>query len=184
MGEAGWGGITEYSAISHVLLRRWARLHQATPSLTFAAFTRRYCAVHRVPHPTPRQLWVRHLPWGELGEDPGFPASVNWQNFVRPWHTVQVFVGKFSRGEYRDPTPTADHWGGAMDGTPIGGRLLDQAVLSVDPDSEGRTVHLHNLYYDIDMGARRRFLLSRRQYAEDVAAGATTIPVDRMMINH
>lgn len=179
--ESGWGRITEYSAISHLLARRWKRLHHSQPVLTFEAFTRQYCAVHRVAHPTPRQQWVRRLPWGDLEQNPGFPAAVAWQNYVRPWRTVLEFVEGFRNGEYRDPTPTADHWGGSMDGVPIGGRLLPAVVPSVDPTTVGRMVTLGNRFYDIDMGVRRRFLLSRRQYEQDRAAGVTSISVRRMM---
>ena len=89
VGEADFGRVTEYSAISHLLVRRWERRRSA---VTLEGFIRQYCAVHRVSRPTPRQQWVRKLPMGTLEENPGFPPTVTWTNFVRPWDKVQEFV--------------------------------------------------------------------------------------------
>lgn len=175
VGEADWGRVTEYSAISHLLLRRWERRIQASPTLTFERFIRQYCAVHRVSRPSARQQWVRALPWGDLDRNPGFPATVTWTNFVVPWRNVREFVEKFQTGIYADPTPTADHWGGAMDGVPLGGCILNQRVPSTDPETRGRVVQLVNRYYAVNMAERRRVQESHRQYLRDVAAGRSTI---------
>lgn len=172
VGEADWGRNTEYSAISHLLVRRWERRRS---SVSLEGFIRQYCAVHRVSRPTPRQQWVRNLPLGPLEENPGFPPTVTWTNFVTPWNKVLGFVAGFIRGEYRDPTPNADHWGGAMDGTPIGGRLIPAAVPSVDPATQGRTVQLVNRFYAVDMAARRRHMEARRQYVRDLANGRAVV---------
>lgn len=176
VGEAGWGRVTEYSAISHLLLRRWERRVQSSPTLTFEQFIRQYCAVHRIPHPSPRQQWVRDLPRGELDRNPGFPATVTWTNYIAPWRSVRNFVDRFQTGTYADPTPTADHWGGAMDGVPLGGRILSQLVPSTDPETHGRLVQLVNRYYVVDMSERRRIRASHQQYLRDVAAGTGPVP--------
>jgi hypothetical protein len=173
VGEADWGRVTEYSAISHLLTRRWVKRLQSEPTLTFERLVRRYCAVHRVSRPSLRQQWVRKLPWGELESDPGFPSNVAWTNYVTPWREVREFVENFYEGVYSDPTPSADHWGGAMDGVPIGGRLLNRVVPSTDPETPGRSVQLTNRFYAVDMAARRRFILSQREYRRLTEAAAT-----------
>lgn len=171
--ESGWERITEYSAISHLLVRRWERRRG---SVSLEGFIKQYCAVHRVPHPSPRQQWVLRLPMGTLTENPGFPSTVTWTNYVRPWNDAQLFVTKFMQGEYADPTPQAQHWGGAMDGTPIGGHLIPADVQSVDPATRGRMVHLVNLFYAMDMGERRRYLTLSRRPAQAAPVGQTVVP--------
>jgi len=117
LGEAGWRRRTEHSAISHVLLRRWHRLGSGS----FEGRVRRYCSVHRTTQPTDRHQWVRNMPWGPLLEDPGLPAGVNWRNYIDDWDYVRTTVELFEKSALVDPLPRARHWGGAMDGIPVGG---------------------------------------------------------------
>jgi hypothetical protein len=171
VGEADWGRVTEYSAISHLLLRRWQLRRQVETNLTFKRSIQQYCALHRTRSPSNRQTMIKHLPAGKFWSDPGFESTVLWLNYIKPWLDVQEFVYQFAHGTYADPTPTADHWGGAMDGIPLGGTRLPAQVRSVDPKTLGRTVTLANRFYNVDMRELRRIRTSRRQYLRDVASG-------------
>lgn len=171
VGEADWGRVTEYSAISHLLLRRWQLRRQTETELSFKRSIQQYCALHRTRSPSERQTTIKHLPTGKFWSDPGFPPTVSWVNYVQPWLGVQEFVYGFAHGTYADPTPTADHWGGAMDGIPLGGIRLSARVQSIDPETPGRTVTLVNHFYHVDMAVRRRILSRHRQHLRDVAAG-------------
>lgn len=175
VGEADWGRVTEYSAISHLLLRRWQVRRQTETDLTFKRSIRQYCALHRTRFPSRRQTMIKHLPTGKFWSDPGFEPTVLWLNYIQPWLDVQEFVYQFAHGTYADPTPTADHWGGAMDGIPLGGTRLAARVVSVDPETIGRRVTLVNRFYNVNMVELRRIRTSRRQYLRDVASGVTVI---------
>lgn len=151
VGEVDWGRPTEYAILSHILLYR---SRQTGGRMDFEEMTRRYCSVHHIAHPTARQQWVRSLPWGELTSDPGFPATVNWRNYVVPWRHVREFTVSFLRGEIPNPMPTARHWGSAADGKHIRGAvMLPRVVASIE---DGQPVQLANVMYAIDSNAIRR----------------------------
>ena len=150
LGEAGWRRRTEHSAISHVLLRRWHRLGSGS----FEGRVRRYCSVHRTTQPTDRHQWVRNMPWGPLLEDPGLPASVNWRNYIDDWDYVRTTVELFEKSALVDPLPHARHWGGAMDGIPVGGVLLARSV---------GNVAMRNLFYAVDDALVQRIRAARRR---------------------
>lgn len=171
VGEADWGRVTEYSAISHLLLRRWQLRRRVETDLTFKRSIQQYCALHRTRSPSKRQAMLKHLPAGKFWSDPGFEPTVLWLNYIKPWLDVQEFVYQFAHGTYADPTPTADHWGGAMDGIPLGGTRLPAQVRSVDPNTVGRTVTLANRFYNVNMAELRRIRSSHRQHLRNVASG-------------
>jgi len=122
VGEAGWGTITEYVVIAHVLRKRWEAVIKQPQyaDWTFETMARKYCAVHRVSSPTPRQEWVRALPWGPLEGNPGFGGTVQWRYYARHWDRTREIVAKFENGEFEDPFPSATFWGGPMDHARLG----------------------------------------------------------------
>jgi hypothetical protein len=147
VGEAGWGAITEYSAIAHILKRRWQSIQEQPKyaDWTFERMVRQYCAVHRVGSPTPRQVWVRRLPWGPLEGDPGFEETVKWHYFATQWDKIRDAVTMFEAGELRDPMPRAAHWGGPMDhGRLKNVKLLPGIVKSLE---DGKKIQLQNYFY-------------------------------------
>lgn len=173
VGEAGWRNRTEHAIMAHLLERRWRNVRRSRPSYTFEQMVRRYCAVHRVREPSERQRWVRALPWGELTEDPGMGDSTNWRNYIPAWDFVRETVALFEADTLPDPMPAAEHWGGHMDGVPVGGVLLARVVSSVMDASE--RVSLHNYFYRIDPEIARRYRAARRA----VEAGREgTIPAE------
>lgn len=160
VGEAGWRNRTEHSVLAHVLERRWRMVRARRATYTFEQMVRSYCSVHRVSTPSPRQTWVRALPWGTLTSDPGFPATVDWNNYVGSWDFVRETVALFEAGTLTDPLPDAIHWGSGPDGVPIGGILLARTVSSVE---DGEPVTFHNHFYDIDYAVVRAYRAYRRR---------------------
>jgi hypothetical protein len=57
--------------------------------------------------------------------------------------------------------PSAEHWGGHMDGVPVGGVLLARVVSSVM--DTGERVRLQNYFYRIDPELVRRYRAARRE---------------------
>lgn len=118
VGEAGWEA-PDHSAIPWALARSWAARKRAGHELTFATQVHRYCAVLRVPNPTPRQRWVLALPetgpMTEENEPDAFPDNIAWSSYSERWDAVRAFVDRWAAGEVEDPCPRADHWGGTMD---------------------------------------------------------------------
>ena len=160
VGERNWDARTEWAAIAHVLAKRARRSGQH-----FERMVRRYCAAHGNPRPTARQLWVRALPWGELTDDPGFPPTVDFRNYVDDWRRVRAFVFEFEMGLIRDPLPAATFFGSRHDlralpfETQSRIRVLSSVV--IDPET-GERVLLRNVFYTL-----------RRRGPED---GSSTAP--------
>lgn len=150
--EADFGRLTEYSAISHVLARRWQGAVERNPAATFGGVVRRYCAALRTRDPSPRQRWVLNMPDGQMTEDPGFPSTVNWRNYASKWDETRDFVDDWGRGEMRNPLPLAEHFGGSMDHPPLGAVMLPRHVRSI---INGEIVLLGNTFYRIDQELRR-----------------------------
>jgi hypothetical protein len=141
--EAGWDEPTEWAAIGHVLMRR-----QRDSGWNLLRMIRQYCAVHRTTRPSPRQRYIRNLPWGDLTKNPGFPSSMELGRFSRLWGNVRAFTERFSLGVVSNPAPGARHWGGVMDRAIPGAMVLPSRVRGLD----GSTVELRNRFYSIPAG--------------------------------
>ena len=183
VGETDWGRATEKAIIAHILAKRWRRATgqplvdpvvigegapRPHPRVSFAYMLHRYCAVLHVRHPTDRQQWVRNLPWGELEQDPGFPSTVNWKNYVVPWRHVRELVDRFAAGDIPDPMPRAMHWGSPQDsictrrdaeGVCVffrarirGAVMLPRTIASIE---DGEPVQLTNVIYALEGHVRR-----------------------------
>jgi len=171
VGEAGWRNRTEHAAMAHTLRRNWQRFVATHPEARFEERVRQYCAMHRVTRPSPRQLWVRNLPWAVLEADPGMnPEQTDWRNWVDDWDYVRETVMMFEAGILPDPLPEAQHWGCSADGVPTGGVLLARTVRS----ESGVSIRLNNYFYRIDPGVIRRIRAARRLLEE----GSGPIPAD------
>jgi len=168
--ESDFGRLTEYSAIAHVLARRWASAASRDPSKTFDGMIRRYCAVLRTSSPSPRQEWVLALPDGQMTSDPGFPSTVDWRNYAPKWDVTRQFVRNWAAGQMRNPLPLAEHFGGGMDHPPLGAVMLPRRVRSI---ITGKLVLLGNTFYRIDQALRR---LGQRAPMEVVHVPGATLP--------
>jgi len=150
--EVGWRHRTEHTIIAHVLERRWRRAIRRNPRITFENTIRSYCAMHR--HADVRRPWLVVLTWAPMVGDPGFEATVTWTNYIDAWEYVRTTVELFEKGALVDPLPLARHWGGRMDGVPLGGVLLARSIGSVE---------LKNLFYAVDDALVRRIRAARRR---------------------
>lgn len=108
--EAGWTAHRDHAALAWVLVRRWQIIQMRWPEIRFVAVVRRYCAGLRMEMRalTPRQRWVRELPWG--------PPQRNLSRYERKWDAVREYVERWGAGYVADPCGgDADHWGGRID---------------------------------------------------------------------
>lgn len=150
--ESDFGRITEYSAIAHVLARRWASAASRDPGKTFDDVIRRYCAALRTHEPSARQQWVLALPDGPMTSNPGFPSTVDWHNYSPKWDVTRGFVRDWGRGAMRNPLPLAEHFGASTDHPPLGAVMLPRTVASI---VTGKMMLLGNTFYRIDQQLRR-----------------------------
>jgi hypothetical protein len=101
VGEADWHE-PDHVAIAFVLARRWPQFQQARGPISFSRYISLYSSVMKVD--SKRTRWVRGLPWGEITGQYG-----------KQWSRVVELVEAWGQGKVKDPCPSAEHWGGAMD---------------------------------------------------------------------
>ena len=101
VGEADWHE-PDHIAIAFVLARRWQQYQQAHESSSFQHYMQLYSSTMKVE--SERTRWVRALVWGD-------GAGLHGKR----WARVQQLVKAWGLGKVKDPCPTAEHWGGAMD---------------------------------------------------------------------
>lgn len=101
VGEADWNE-PDHVAIAFVLARRWRQYEHAHGPIAFQRYMQLYSSTMKVE--TERARWVRSLAWGPLAGRHG-----------KTWSRVQQLVDAWGQGKLKDPCPTAEHWGGAMD---------------------------------------------------------------------
>lgn len=85
---------------------------------------REYAAVgdprpSRIKRMRARQKDIRAMPWGDLSEIPGHVMKSNKHAklamFNLHWAETREFVQRWADGEFSDPCPRANHWGGRGD---------------------------------------------------------------------
>jgi len=179
--EAGWRHRTEHAAIVHVLERRWHRAYRRNRRVTFEDTIRRYCAVHR--RADVRRPWLKELDWAPMTEDPGFEATVTWTNYVDAWEYVRTTVELFEKDALPDPMPLARHWGGRMDGVPVGGVLLARTAHSTGSAQgavDGRCLSATGDGYELRLARRvSTYKASRGRYPRIVLS---RLSVERLQL--
>jgi hypothetical protein len=113
VGEADWSR-QDHIAIGWVLAKRWKIYNRNRPEakqVSFARFIRLYCSPFKGR--SLRQRRVQALPWGDpVGKAVG---PYRYAQNARRWARVRQRVDAWASGKFRDPCPTALHWGGTMD---------------------------------------------------------------------
>lgn len=107
--EAGWSSPDDYSAILHTLAYRKTLPHWRNRPMI--DLVRAYCQVIRYPNRPGG--WIVSWPLGEPKETPtGFPAGLNYRNYVRNWLRVQATVDRFIAGSLPHSCNRQPHqWG-------------------------------------------------------------------------
>lgn len=114
--ETGWDSWAEKAAVLHVLVKRHALAERYGIRRPLSTTVRAYCAVHRTKPLSPRQRWIKRLPWGPLKRDPGIlDHAVPWQRRAVAWDEIREFVDLMALGEVPDPLPSAIHFGNEQD---------------------------------------------------------------------
>ena len=121
--EAGWANErhqdakADHRAIFHVLARRWARVVEHHPRLTFERMIQNYVAAFdsRTVKGT-RVRWLLSLQPGRAQEPAGWPQHLSWPRHRVWWVQAQERAARcIDGGACRNPYPKAEHWGGRMD---------------------------------------------------------------------
>lgn len=149
--ETSLSAPTEQAAVAHVLIKRWNQVKIQNPVYPFADMVRSYCAVFKVKNPTPRQRWIRALPYGWLTQTPP-DATEPFEVYAGKWQELLNWVDLIGYGNVKDPIPEAMHWGNLQDHrTRVRkGKLGIVRRISgtvEDVTCPGRTVRLENFYY-------------------------------------
>ena len=149
--EAAWSE-ADCTPILWVISKRFRRVegrryrdrgrHNALRPWRWLDMLREYAAVGN-PHPrarlSPRQREIRAFPWGDLSEIPPhvtrFSPNAKVERFNENWAILRSHVEAWGRGEFPDPCPRADQWGGRMDAPGQTWKVIDC----------GET---HNTFYD------------------------------------